>query len=86
MNGENPNNKFSWGILCALLAAYLAVFFWYYPPTLGIEDEAGYINQAFVWMRGSISAEGAGYENLASFEEYRGRTVSWCSPGRSAAF
>ena len=85
MNGENRNNKFSWSLLCGLLAAYLAIFFLYYPPTLGIEDEAGYINQAFVWLRGSISAEGAGYENLAVFEEYRGRNVSWCSPGRSAA-
>ncbi len=75
-----------WGILIALMAGYAALFFAYYPPICGIEDEAGYLNQALVWSRGAITAEGAGYEaDLAGFWPVAGRHVAVRQPGRSLA-
>jgi len=46
--------------LLALLLGNTALFAAYYPPLAGIEDEIGFLNQALVWSRGAISAEGAG--------------------------
>jgi hypothetical protein len=72
-----------WAALAALMAGYAALFIVYYPPLPGIEDEAGYLNQALVWSRGATSAEGAGYADLAYFFEMNGRSVSGRNPGRS---
>lgn len=83
INDERRQFTNAWRVLLLLMALYLLVFFYFYPPTLGIEDEAGYINQAFVWQHGSITSDGAGYQQLADFEDYRGRNVSFRNPGRA---
>jgi hypothetical protein len=72
-----------WRWLLLLIAFYLVIFVYFYPPTHGIEDEAGYINQAFLWQHGSITAEGAGYGQLADFYTINGRSVSFRNPGRA---
>jgi hypothetical protein len=66
-----------------MAAVYLFLFCYYYPCTHGIEDEVGFINQAIVWSRGAISAEGAGFDHLDDFVEREGRHVAWRNPGRS---
>jgi hypothetical protein len=65
------------------MLSYSALFLLDYPPLAGIEDEVGFINQALVWSRGAISAEGAGYTDLGDFVELGGRHVSRRHPGRS---
>jgi hypothetical protein len=70
-------------VLFLLAAAYLLLFIYFYPAIHGIEDESGYINQAFVWQHGSITSDGAGYDRLADFENYRGKNVSFRNPGRA---
>ena len=73
-----------WIGLWAAIAAYIAIFWAYYPPIAGIEDEVGFINQALVFSKGSISYEGAGYHQpLFDFIEVHGRHVGWRNPGRS---
>lgn len=73
----------AWRALLLLAAAYLVVFIYFYPAIHGIEDESGYINQAYVWEHGSITSDGAGYDRLADFENYGGRNVSFRNPGRA---
>lgn len=73
----------SWTALAVLIAVYLFLFAWYYPPTHGIEDEAGFITQALVWSRGTLTAEGAGLVSLSDFVLAKGRHVVWRNPGRS---
>jgi hypothetical protein len=74
-----------WAALAALMLAYAALFVAYYPPLPGIEDEIGFVNQALVWSRGAISAEGAGLSDLADFVPVAGRHVAARHPGRSHA-
>lgn len=74
-----------WAVLVTLMLGYVALFLSYYPPLAGIEDEVGFINQALVWSRGAISAEGAGYTDLADFGLEKGRHVASRHPGRSLA-
>ncbi len=62
------------------MAGYAALFVAYYPSLPGIEDEAGYLNQALVWSRGATSAEGAGYPGLQYFFKVNGRSVSGATP------
>ncbi|HEY2156835.1 MAG TPA: hypothetical protein VGH33_14485, partial [Isosphaeraceae bacterium] len=62
--GDASGSRRGWAILGALMVAYAALFAAFYPPIPGIEDEIGYLNQAWVWSRGSTSAEGAGYADL----------------------
>jgi len=69
-------------ILVACLA-YVAISLAFFPQALGIRDELGFINQAAVWSRGALSAEGAGLSDAADFAEVGGRHVSWRNPGRS---
>src|SRR5262249_4414591 len=53
---------------------YAALFAAYYPPVAGVEDEVGFLNQALVWSRGALSAEGAGLPgSLFDFIEVGGR-------------
>src|SRR5437773_2609786 len=66
-----------------MATVYLVLFCHYYPCTHSIEDEVGFINQAIVWSRGAISAEGAGFDHLDDFIESGGRHVGWRNPGRS---
>jgi hypothetical protein len=81
----DPNSRWTlaWRVLFLLAAAYLLLFVYFYPPIHGIEDESGYINQAFVWQHSSITSDGAGYDRLADFENYGGRNVSFRNPGRA---
>ena len=66
------------------LGLYTALFFWYYPPICGIEDEQGFVNQTIFWSHGAISAEGAGLsKNLGDLMEVAGRHVPMRHPGRS---
>jgi len=69
--------------LAALMLAYAALFVAYYPPLAGIEDEVGYVNQALVWSRGALSAEGAGLPGLADFAQFGDRHYALRHPGRS---
>jgi hypothetical protein len=76
--------------LLVLMLGYAVLFAIWYPPLPGIEDEAGFVNQALLWSRGAISAEGAGFGelaagfgNLADFIEVDGRHVPIRQPGRS---
>ena len=82
---EAGSRRRGWAALLALMVAYAALFVASYPPIPGIEDEIGYLNQAYVWSRGSTSSEGAGYGNLPYFFEVGGRHVSGRNPGRSLA-
>src|SRR5215467_11711246 len=72
-----------WVALVALMFGYAALFLKYYPPLAGIEDEVGFINQALVWSRGAVSAEGAELPDLADFVLAGDRHVSMRQPGRS---
>src|SRR5262249_26352880 len=72
-----------WTALAILASAFCLLFFLYYPATHGIEDEVGFINQALVWSRGAISAEGAGFESLQDFVGSGDHHIAWCIPGRS---
>src|SRR3954452_1485950 len=75
-----------WAALAALMLAYAGLFAAYYPPLPGIEDEVGFVNQALVWSRGAISAEGAGLPpGLTDFTPVAGRHVAARHPGRSLA-
>jgi hypothetical protein len=69
------------------MLGYAALFALWYPPLPGIEDEAGFVNQALIWSRGAVSAEGAGFStgfgDLADFTEVGGRHVPLRQPGRS---
>ena len=71
-----------WALLAASIAAYLILFAVYYPPTHGIEDEVGFLNQALALSRGAITPQGAGFEALADFREFNGRFVGIRNPGR----
>src|SRR5262245_36171417 len=77
--------RHEWLALAAVMFAYGALFSVYYPPLPGIEDEIGFVNQALVWSRGAISAEGAGLPGLADFTLVDGRHVAARHPGRSLA-
>lgn len=72
-----------WAALLLLMAVYSVLFATYYPPLAGIEDEIGFINQALVWSRGAITAEGAGYERVPDFLPSHLGSVSRRHPGRS---
>src|SRR5580765_6985971 len=74
-----------WRVLCLLMALFTGIYLYYYPPIHGIDDEAGYINLAYVWSNGSTSTTGTAMPTLFDFEKVNGRDVSWRSPGRSAA-
>src|SRR5690242_5347795 len=65
------------------MLGYAVLFLVYYPPIAGIEDEAGFVNQALVWSRGAISSEGAGLHELFDFTLVNGRHVAQRHPGRS---
>lgn len=78
------NFRLHWRLLGLMAGVYLALFIAFYPPTHGIEDEVGYLNQTIVWSRGAISAEGAGFDHLHEFASLQGRQVCWRNPGRSA--
>src|SRR5947207_1081066 len=81
----HPRWRRDWAALAALMLAYAGLFVAYYPPLPGIEDEVGFVNQALVWSRGAISAEGAGLPGLADFTPVAGRHVAARHPGRSLA-
>ncbi len=83
-NSPGARPRWHWLGLWAATMAYIVIFWANYPPIAGIEDEVGFINQALVFSKGSISSEGAGYHQpLFDFIEARGRHVSWRNPGRS---
>jgi len=66
------------------LFLYTAVFYWFYPPICGIEDEQGFVNQTIFWSKGSVSAEGAMLSPLlGDLIEVSGRHVPMRHPGRS---
>lgn len=66
------------------LGLYTALFFWFYPPICGIEDEQGFVNQTIFWSRGSVSAEGSDLSpHLGDLIEVAGRHVPMRHPGRS---
>lgn len=73
-----------WSALAALMAGYVLIFLYFYPPIAGVEDEIGFLNQARVWSLGAVSSEGA---NLPfpphDFIEVGGRHVPARHPGRS---
>src|SRR4051812_48628554 len=70
--------------LRALMWGYAGLFAAYYPPLSAIEDEAGFVNQALVWSRGAVSAEGAGLPaDLVDFGEGAGPHVATRHPGRA---
>src|SRR5258708_2087628 len=84
MDGRSSQSwRRHWTALAALMLAYAGLFAIYYPPLPGIEDEVGFVNQALVWSRGAISAEGAGLPGLADFTPVDGRHVAARHPGRS---
>ncbi len=78
-----PAREREWFALTLLMIGYALIFMVFYPPLPGIEDEIGFVNQTLVWSRGAISAEGAGYSDLADFMLVRGRHVAARHPGRS---
>jgi hypothetical protein len=80
---ESKGRGREWALLAGLMVAYALIFAAFYPPTIGIEDEVGYLNQALVWSRGSITAEGAGFADLQGFIRISGREVAIRQPGRS---
>src|SRR3954447_21922297 len=83
-DGTSPRRGRGWAALLALMLGYAGLFAAYYPPLPAIEDEMGFLNQALVWSRGAVSAEGAGLPaDLADFGEARGRHVPTRHPGRS---
>jgi len=66
------------------LFLYTAVFYWFYPPICGIEDEQGFVNQTIFWSKGSVSAEGAMLSPLlGDLIEIDGKHVPMRHPGRS---
>jgi hypothetical protein len=66
------------------LFLYTAVFYWFYPPICGIEDEQGFVNQTIFWSKGSVSVEGAMLSPLlGDLIEVSGRHVPMRHPGRS---
>jgi hypothetical protein len=74
----------AWVALLVLMLAYTALFAAEYPPISGIEDETGFLNQALVWSRGAVSAEGAGFAHgLPDFIAVNGRRLPARHPGRS---
>jgi hypothetical protein len=83
VEGSTTARRRGWMFLIALMAGFAAVFVATYPPIAGIEDEIGYLNQALVWSRGAITAEGAGYDQLGGFWPVDGRNVAIRQPGRS---
>jgi hypothetical protein len=72
-----------WAALLALMLGYVALFAAYYPPISGIEDEVSYVNQAVIWSRGAVSADGAGLPELPEMAALGGRLVPTRHPGRS---
>ncbi|MFO0951448.1 MAG: hypothetical protein U0835_09920 [Isosphaeraceae bacterium] len=79
-------HRAGWLALGALMTAYAAVFFVFYPPISGVEDEIGFLNQTRVWMLGAVSTEGAELPYpLHDFIETNGRHVPARHPGRSLA-
>ena len=81
--GAGPGRFLEWVGLVALMAGFSAIFFAFYPPFPGIEDEVGFINQTLIWSKGSLNAEGAGYSDLADFFPLDGKHVPARHPGRS---
>lgn len=79
---EPVSRSAPWALLAAAIAAYLILFAVYYPPTHGIEDEVGFLNQAIVYGRGALTPQGAGFDDLADFREFKGRLVGIRNPGR----
>lgn len=75
--------KTHWVLLFCLVLGYSCLFAFYYPTTHGIEDEAGFMNQALIWSKGSTSTEGAGLGELYDTILVNGHHVSWRNPGRS---
>lgn len=71
-----------WLYLAANALAYLLFFLAYYPPTHGVEDEVGFINQTLALSRGAVTPEGAGFDGLQDFRSYNGRMVGIRNPGR----
>ncbi|HEY3175475.1 MAG TPA: hypothetical protein VGK94_06900 [Candidatus Polarisedimenticolia bacterium] len=71
-----------WLYLAAFASVYGLLFLAYYPPTHGVEDEVGFINQTLALSRGAITPEGAGFEGLQDFRPYKGRMVGIRNPGR----
>src|SRR5262249_42732158 len=69
--------------LAVLMLVYAGAFLAYYPPLSGIEDEVGFVNQAWVWSRGAVSAEGAGRPGLVDFLRVGDRPLAARHPGRS---
>jgi len=84
---ENKTRMFKrdWRALLLAIALFAGVYIYYYPPIHGIDDEAGYINLAYVWVNGTTSTTGTELPNLFDFEKVNGREISWRSPGRAAA-
>lgn len=79
----STGHRTSWLVLSLLLLGYLVLFAFYYPPTHGIEDEVGFINQGLIWSRGSLSAEAAGFDELDDTILVNGRHVGYRNPGKS---
>lgn len=66
------------------ILAYCLLFFAFYPPIAGIDDEQGFVNQAIFWSRGAFSAEGAGLPTtLGDLVVVNDRHMPARHPGRS---
>ena len=79
---EEPIRR-DWKLLAIALLGYAAIYLVFYPPLPGVIDEIGYVNQATLWSRGAVSAEGAGIKSAGDFAFVRGRHVSYRHPGMS---
>lgn len=67
-----------WAALTAAILLYLVLFFVYYPPLAGIDDEIGYVNQAVIWSKGTLTAEDSG---IAGYSGVNGWYTTWRNPG-----
>ena len=81
---DRDSTSWEWAALASLMLGFSLLFAAFYPPISGVEDETGFLNQALVWSRGAVSAEGAGYATgLTDFILVNGRHVPSRHPGRS---
>lgn len=71
-----------WYVLAVAVLIYVAFYLVFYPPIHGIEDEAGFINQALIWAKGSLTVEGAGYGEMYDSIVVNNRHVFYRNPGR----
>lgn len=79
------SSKMRWPHCATFIAATCCIvsYLLFYPPTHGVKDEVGFINEGYVLAHGATSAEGAGFDSLPDFIEVGGVHLGWRNPGRS---